>query len=208
MTKKKYYVVWKGRTPGIFNSWEECSAQVTGFNGAEYKSFENRSSAEAAFDGVYEDYKGKRIPNLSAETLTDIGQPVAESYCVDASCIGNPGLMEYRCVHTKSRKEIFHQGPFENGTNNIGEFLAIIHALALFRKRNWSHPVYTDSETAIQWVKGKKCKTQLPQDDKNRSIFELISRAEDWLKDNEYSNQILKWNTEAWGEIPADYGRK
>jgi ribonuclease HI len=208
MGNQKFYVVWKGRKTGIFPSWEECSTQVTGFNGAEYKSFENRSAAEAAYRGTYEDYKGKHIPNMSAQTLIDIGQPVAESYCVDASCIGNPGVMEYHGVHTTSRQELFHQGPFENGTNNIGEFLALVHALALFKKRGWTCPLYTDSETAMLWVKKKKCKTKLQEDDKNGVIFELIARAVDWLKKNEYETQILKWDTEAWGEIPADYGRK
>jgi ribonuclease HI len=208
MPKQKFYVVWKGRIPGIYSSWGECSAQVTGFNGAEYKSFENRSAAEAAYRGRYEDYKNKHIPNMSDQTLKNIGQPVAESYCVDASCIGNPGVMEYHGVHTTSGQELFHQGPFENGTNNIGEFLAIVHALAVFKKRGLNCPLYTDSETAMLWVKTKKCKTKLLQDDKNRPIFELIARAVDWLKKNEYDTQILKWDTEAWGEIPADYGRK
>jgi ribonuclease HI len=208
MGKQKYYVVWKGRKTGIFTTWEECSAQVTGFNGAEYKSFENREAAGAAYRETYEDYKGKHIPNMSDQTLIEIGQPIAESYCVDASCIGNPGVMEYHGVHTTSGQELFHQGPFENGTNNIGEFLAIVHALALFKKRGWNYPVYTDSETAMLWVKIKKCKTKLLQDDKNGPIFELIARAVDWLKKNEYDTQILKWDTEAWGEIPADYGRK
>ena len=208
MPKPKFYVVWKGRKTGIFSSWEECATQVTGFNGAEYKSFENRSTAEAAFSAPYEAYKGKHIPNLSTQTLVEIGEPIAESYCVDASCIGNPGILEYHGVHTTTRQELFHQGPFENGTNNIGEFLAIVHALALFKKRGWNYPIYTDSETAMLWVENKKCKTKLKQDDKNGPIFELIKRAEDWLKKNKYGTQILKWETEAWGEIPADYGRK
>jgi ribonuclease HI len=208
MPKQKFYVVWKGRKTGIFSSWEECSAQVTGFTGAEYKSFEDQSTAEVAFRTSYEDYKGKHIPNMSAEALKVIGLPIAESYSVDASCIGNPGLMEYHGVHTTSHQEIFHQGPFENGTNNIGEFLALVHALSLFKKRSWTYPIYTDSETAMVWVKNKKCKTKLPQDEKNGAIFELIARAEDWLINNEPINQILKWDTEAWGEIPADYGRK
>ena len=209
MPKPKFYVVWKGRKTGIFTSWQECSAQVTGFFGAEYKSFEIRSDAETAFHATYEDNKGgKHTPTMKAQTFIDIGQPIAESYCVDASCIGNPGLMEYYCVDTTSKQEIFHLGPFDNGTNNIGEFLAVVHALALFKKREWTQPLYTDSETAIIWVKKRRCKTKLPRDEKNDPIFDLISRAEDWLKKNEYETQILKWETEAWGEIPADYGRK
>jgi ribonuclease HI len=208
MPKQKYYVVWKGRKTGVFTTWQECSAQVTGFNGAEYKSFENREAAEAAFKSEYEEYKGIRVPTLSPAMLEIIDKPIEDSYCVDASCIGYPGPMEYKCVHTTTRQEIFHQGPFENGSNNIGEFLAIVHALALFKKRDISLPIYTDSEIALTWVKNKKCKTKLLQDDKNTPIFDLITRAEDWLNKNEYTNKLLKWDTNAWGEIPADYGRK
>ena len=208
MPKQKFYVVWKGRKTGVFTTWQECSAQVTGFNGAEYKSFENLEAAEIAFKSAYEEYKGIRVPTLSPAMLEIIGKPIEDSYCVDASCIGYPGPMEYKCVHTTTQQEIFHQGPFENGSNNIGEFLAIVHTLALFKKRDISLPIYTDSETALTWVKNKKCKTKLLQDDKNAPIFDLITRAEDWLNKNEYANKLLKWDTNAWGEIPADYGRK
>jgi len=208
MPKQKYYVVWKGRKPGVFTTWKECSAQVTGFNGAEYKSFEDREAAEYAFLSTYEEYKGIRVPTISPTMLVIIGKPVQDSYCVDASCVGNPGPVEYKCVHTTNGKLLFHQGPFENGSNNIGEFLAIVHALALFKKRNIYQPIYSDSETAITWVKNKKCKTRLHLDEKNRNIFDLIVRAENWLNSNEYPNEILKWDTNAWGEIPADFGRK
>ena len=181
---------------------------MTGFVEAEYKAFMNREAAEVAFHSSYEEFKGKRVPTLSQSMLDVIGKPVSDSYCVDASCIGNPGPMEYQCIHTASRKRIFRQGPYENGSNNIGEFLAIVHALALFTQRGDTLPIYTDSETALTWVKKKKCKTNLPKDAKNASIFELIKRAEDWLDQKTYPNQILKWNTNAWGEIPADFGRK
>ena len=61
---------------------------------------------------------------------------------------------------------------------------------------------------AISWVKQKKCKTKLVQSSKNKEIFDLIKRATDWLKNNDYKTTIVKWETKAWGEIPADYGRK
>jgi ribonuclease HI len=208
MPKPKFYVVWKGRKTGVFPSWKECSAQVLGFVGAEYKAFDSRAAAQVAFKSFYEDYKGKHVSNLPTQTLLTIGQPVPESYCVDAACKGVPGPMEYRCVHTTSRRELFRQGPYQNGTNNVGEFLAIVHTLAIFKKRGWAYPIYSDSKTAILWVKKKKCKTRLRRDDQNDPIFDLIARAEDWLVKNEYENQVLKWETEAWGEIPADYGRK
>ena len=119
---------------------------MSGFNGAEYKSFENRGQAEEAFRSAYENYKGKRVSTLSPEALAIIGKPLADSYSVDAACTGNPGPMEYRCVHTATGKQLFHQGPFENGSNNIGEFLAIVHALALFKQRGITAPIYSDSE--------------------------------------------------------------
>jgi ribonuclease HI len=205
---KKFYVVWKGRQTGIFTSWEECSAQVTGHPDAEYKTFYSQEAAEEAFRDEYKDYKGKRISSLSQQRLLEIGQPIPASYSVDASCIGNPGILEYRCVDNQTRREVFRQGPFENGTNNIGEFLGIVHALALFKKKGISLPIYSDSADAIGWVKDKRCKTRLARDERNSELFELIERAETWLRNNDYANDILKWETEAWGEIPADFGRK
>ncbi|HEY3342584.1 MAG TPA: ribonuclease H family protein [Anaerolineae bacterium] len=206
--KQKYYVVWKGRQPGIYTSWEECSAQVTGFAGQEYISFDSQAAAEKAYQSDYEDYKGQHVSGLSQERLLAIGKPILDSYAVDAACAGNPGPLEYRGVHTGTGKLIFKQGPYEHGTNNIGEFLAIVHALALFRQKGITQPIYSDSENAIGWVQERKCKTKLPPDERNAPLFELVARAEQWLAENEYANQILKWETEAWGEIPADFGRK
>ncbi|MCW8980269.1 MAG: ribonuclease H, partial [Altibacter sp.] len=68
--------------------------------------------------------------------------------------------------------------------------------------------IYTDSRIAMGWVKRKKCNTKLKQTAKNAYLFELVSRAEQWLKNNSYSTKIVKWETKAWGEIPADFGRK
>ena len=207
-SKQKFYVVWKGRKTGVFDSWEDCSAQVTGYADAEYKAFPSREAAEQAFRSQYEEYKGRHVSSLSQERLTEIGQPILASYSVDASCIGNPGILEYRCVDNQTGREVFRQGPFENGTNNIGEFLGIVHALALCKKKGIGLPIYSDSVDAIGWVKDKKCKTRLARDERNAELFRLIERAETWLRNNDYANEILKWETEAWGEIPADYGRK
>ena len=205
---KKFYVVWKGRKTGIFDRWEDCSAQVTGYPDAEYKSFPNREAAEKAFRSQYEEYKGKHISGLSQERLLEIGQPILSSYSVDAACSGNPGLLEYRCVDNQTRRELFKQGPFENGMNSVGEFLGIVHALALCKKNGLGLPIYSDSVNAINWIKSKQCKTRLARDEGNAELFNLIGRAETWLRNNDYANEILKWETEAWGEIPADYGRK
>ena len=120
---------------------------------------------------------------------------------------GNPGAMEYRGVHVASRQEIFHFGPMY-GTNNIGEFLAIVHGLALLKQKGFDMPIYSDSVNAINWIKQKKCKTKLPRDAKTEELFHLIERAEKWLRENTYTTRILKWETKQWGEIPADFGRK
>jgi ribonuclease HI len=206
--KQKYYVVWKGRKPGVFSTWVDCSAQVTGYPDAEYKSFNTFREARTAYQANYANYAGKHKTSLTQAQLRAYGQPIVPSYCVDAACSGNPGDLEYRCVDPKTGKVIFHQGPFAHGTNNIGEFLAIVHALAWMKKHKITFPIYSDSRNAIQWVRAKKCKTNLTRDAKNHELFDLIARAEDWLAKNTFTTKIIKWETEAWGEIPADFGRK
>jgi len=211
MAKNKFYVVWEGRTKGIFSSWEFCKKQIDGVEGAKYKGYPTEKEANQAFKNSYWQAVGKGSATqtaLSAGEKVLIGKPNLISIAVDAACSGNPGKMEYRGVETKTKKELFHQGPFEQGTNNIGEFLALVHGLAILKKHGSTLPVYSDSANAISWVKGKKCKTKLVENDKNEPIFDLIERAEKWLAENNYPNQILKWETKVWGEIPADFGRK
>lgn len=209
--KKKYYTVWKGHKTGVFETWNDCKAQITNYEGAQYKSFETFDAAKKALNGNYVDYIGKNksfSSTLSAEQLKKIGQPNYNSISVDAASSGNPGVMEYRGVDTKTKQQLFIQGPFEEGTNNIGEFLAIVHGLALLKKKNSNRIIYTDSKTAISWVKKKTCNTKLERNDKNKALFELVDRAITWLETNNYTTTIVKWETKAWGEIPADFGRK
>ena len=131
----------------------------------------------------------------------------AEALAVDAACSGNPGPMEYRGVYLKTGQEVFHYGPV-HGTNNIGEFLAIVHGLALLKQKDSAMTIYSDSRNAMLWVKNKKCKTKLERTAKTEQLFQLIERAELWLKENTHNIPLLKWETEKWGEIPADFGRK
>ncbi|WP_036157477.1 ribonuclease H1 domain-containing protein [Maribacter forsetii] len=211
MAKKgKFYVVWKGKKPGIFDSWKECKKSIANYAGAEYKSFESFDLAKKAYNGNYADFKGKKktTSTLSKEELAKIGLPNYHSISVDAASSGNPGVMEYQGVDTKTGKKLFKQGPFPQGTNNIGEFLALVHGLAFLKERNSDRIIYTDSRTAMSWVRKKKCNTKLTASAKNKNLFELINRAEDWLKKNQYTTVIVKWETKAWGEIPADFGRK
>ena len=207
MAKQKFYVVWQGRKPGIYTSWKECEAQVSGFENARYKAFDSMVEAEKAFSD--NPWKYFNIKKREPEQISfSVNQIIKESVAVDAACSGNPGKMEYRGVCVATGEEIFHFGPLEGGTNNIGEFLGIVHALALLKQQNNAIPVYSDSINAIKWVKKKKCNTKLKPTNENAYLFELISRAEKWLTENDYPNPIIKWETDKWGEIPADFGRK
>ena len=126
---------------------------------------------------------------------------------VDAGCSGNPGAMEYQGVYLGNEQRLFHYGPIP-GTNNIGEFLAIVHALALIKKNGWNMKVYSDSISGMAWVRNKRAKTTLKRDEQTAQVLDLVIRAENWLWQNPKHAEVLKWNTEEWGEIPADFGRK
>lgn len=207
MPKQKFYVVWKGRKPGIFTTWADAEQQVKGFVGAEFKSFGSLKEAEIAFRSRYEAYKGKSS-SLGKWKDSD-EKPILPSISVDAACNGSPGKMEYRGVDTESGKEIFRAGPYPDGTNNVGEFLAIVHALTWLTKHKKRLPIYSDSENGISWVYTGECKTKLKHTGKNAIIFTLIHSAENWLAENELDDEaVLKWDTEEWGENPADFGRK
>ena len=202
----KFYVVWQGRETGIFTSWEECKPHIEDYKGAQYKSFKTREEAEHAFAHSF-------YAAINKDKKTDVKKSptpffIKNSIAVDAACSGNPGDMEYRGVYVKTGQQIFIQGVYKEATNNIGEFLAIVHGLALLKKQGSNMPIYSDSVTAQAWVKAKKCKTKLERTAQNAPVFERIEAAERWLQQNTYSNPILKWDTPHWGEIPADFGRK
>lgn len=208
--KSKFYVVWKGKRPGIYETWKDCKSSIDGYKGALYKSFSTFAEAKKAYNGNYEDFKGKssKPKVLSEADKLKYGTPNYDSIAVDAASSGNPGKMEYRGVDTKSKKQLFHQGPFAEGTNNIGEFLALVHGLAFLKQHKSNRILYTDSRIAMGWVRKKNCNTKLKPSAKNKALFELVKRAENWLKQNDYNTPIVKWETKAWGEIPADFGRK
>ena len=203
MKKNKFYVVWVGNKTGIFKSWVECQLAVKNYKGSKYKSFIEKDKAEKAFLEGYETYYNKRKCSHYDESI-----PTNNAICVDAASSGNPGIMEYQGVDILTKKVLFKMGPYKNATNNIGEFLALVHGIAYLEKKKKSKIIYSDSKTAINWVKKKKCKTTLKKNSENKEVFELISRAIKWLNTNKYNVNILKWDTKLWGEIPADFGRK
>ena len=210
MAKQKYYVVWKGREIGVFENWDECKSHIEGYQGAVYKSFTTKEAAIDAFGSNSSLYIGKVIFNseLSEKELQKIGSPILESISVDGAWNTSTGLIEYQGVYTRNKEIVFKQGPFYDGTNNVAEFLAIVHALAYCKSKEILLPIYSDSKNAISWVNAKKARTKLLQTSRNSILFELMSRAESWLKENKYESAVLKWETKAWGENPADFNRK
>ena len=209
--KKRYYTVWKGVQPGVYDSWTDCQLQIKNYKGALYKSFASREEAEKALNSPAHHYVGPAA-RTKAETAPAPSQQLPENFnlnclAVDAACSGNLGPMEYRGVYLLTGQEVFHFGPV-HGTNNIGEFLAIVHGLALLKQKGSTMPIYSDSRNALGWVKKKKCKTTLARTPKTEQLFQLIERAENWLKNNTYTTPLLKWETDQWGEVPADFGRK
>ena len=207
----KYYVVWRGVQPGVYASWAECRAQVEGFDGALYKSFPSEAAARSALSDPPHLHIGAGKAAATKAKAQTSGAPcpeiVGDAWAVDAACSGNPGPMEYRCVDLADGKEVFHYGP-TFGTNNIGEFLAIVHALALMKQQGIRRTIYSDSRNAMNWVRGGHCKTRLPMSQKCATVHDLIVRAERWLAANPIDVPILKWQTDEWGEVPADFGRK
>lgn len=215
----KYYVVFKGHNPGVYDNWDEVNEQTKGFPGALFKGFSTSEEAAAAYrnytgaEDRNELYKliSSAIPSKETKdsgTLSDNPEIDPDAWAVDASCLGNPGKMEYRGVEVKTGKVIFQIGPFEDTTNNIGEYLALIHAMALMTKKGEYHNIYTDSVTALSWWRNKKIKTKLQQTPRNAKVFELLARASVWANTHRFPGKVIKWQTERWGEIPADYGRK
>lgn len=221
MAAKKYYVVWEGVKPGIYDNWAECQKQTSQYTGAKFKSYPTRAEAEAAFQAGWKGNWGAGAAGASGgagqKATGKGGSAISGNYAgvvnynsisVDVGTRGNPGPVEYKGVDTRTGEVIFEVGPISKGTNNLGEFLAIVHALALLKQTGSDKVVYSDSVNAINWVRKKEVATTLPRDASTAEIWALVDRAVGWLRSNSYETKILKWETKQWGEIKADYGRK
>lgn len=227
MPRARWYVVFAGREPGIYRDWEQCRAQVDGCSGAEYRSYASEAEAERAWveaggdpvplddadAGLADDpdpheLEAPRGNGAPAKGVRGEGPPPG-SIAVDAACSGNPGPMEYRGVEIDTGVQLFHVGPM-HGTNNIGEFLAIVHGLAWLAQHGRPGPLYSDSVIAIGWVGRRAAKTTLPRSTTTEQAWQLLARAQQWLRQGRPAAavEIRKWPTRQWGEIPADFGRK
>lgn len=216
--KKRFYVVWEGRNPGVYDDWDDALEQIEHFPGARYKGFDSPVAATEAFRAGMKESgelgalllgaRAERKKNTPDQDWRKFPEIDKTAWAVDASCMGNPGRMEYQGVDLNTGKTLFRIGPFEDATNNIGEFLAIVHALALMEQRGEKHLIYSDSRTAMAWVRRCQVRTTLKQTPRNARVFEMLTRAMKWLMTHSFRSRIVKWNTDNWGEIPADFGRK
>lgn len=212
-TRRKFYVVWNGHHTGVYDSWAECKLQIEGYPNARYKGFPSQEEAIAAYRG--DPAEEARLITAIAAHIDDhinyeaIPEIVTDSIAVDGACAGNPGMMEYRGVDVMTGAELFHVGPLPGGTNNIAEYLALVHAIAWLQQRGLDRmTIYTDSVTGLSWLRRRAANTTVTPNATNAKVMELVARANIWLKTHRYSNPVLKWQTEKWGEIPADFGRK
>lgn len=217
---KRYYVVFAGHNPGVYDDYNDAMEQVEGFENASFRAYDSPQEAAEAFrrSSYRRDSNelGAFLRKASDAALPKNGKPDyydfpeidLNGWAVDASCMGNPGVMEYRGVELMSGRELFRVGPFKKGTNNIGEFLAIVHALALMAQRGEQHTIYSDSVSGMAWVRNRRVKTNLPRNAETEPVFRLMERALIWLNTHQYNTKILKWDTDRWGEVPADFNRK
>ncbi|SDX33509.1 ribonuclease H [Paenibacillus sp. CF384] len=219
MAKQKFYVVWVGRKPGVYSNWSECQAQTSGFDDAKFKSYETKAAADEAYQGGWKKHWGQGSSSASSSSgqhfkrkssAVEAGNEEIDynSISVDVGTNGNPGPVEYKGVDTQTGEVIFAVGPVSKGTNNLGEFLAIVHGLAYLKKLGSNKTVYSDSMNALKWVRQKEVSSTLVRDASTAEIWGMVDRAVKWLQTNSYSNKVLKWQTKQWGEIKADYGRK
>lgn len=212
--KKKYYVVWVGHEPGIYHSWAECQLQIKNYPNARYKSFDNVHEATEAFRGDPSEQLSlirSIATHLDAPRGKDAPDYPLYGIAVDGACSGNPGVMEYRAVDIQTGREIFRRGADGKliGTNNIAEYLALIHIGALLLSQgNTTMPIYSDSRTAQGWVHRRHSKTKLERTPRTALVLDLLERADAWIATHTILNPIIKWDTDKWGEIPADFGRK
>ncbi len=215
MAYRKFYVVFKGKAPGLYDSWEECKAQIEGFPGAVYRAFQDQDEATEAFrrHDSGEDmaiYKAMRRRDAAVVNYEAFPEIRLDAIAVDASCPGNPGPVEYRGVRVGTGEQLFRVGPLQGGTNNIGEYLALVHVSAMLMKGgDTTTPIYSDSRTAIGWFMRGASNTKIRPSAANEALRQILARADAWRRVNRViPNPIFKWDTDRWGEIPADFGRK
>lgn len=156
----KFYAVAKGRSTGIFSSWNEAKTLVDGYTGAKYKSFPTRNEASEWLTNPTTTVIPKSVVNFgynpqAEPELTRVQHdPNSVVIYTDGSCIDQVGGWAYVIVDNATRKQIaydYGRVPVKRCTNNIAELYAIGKAIR-------SQPVgtkiqlFTDSKYSINSI--------------------------------------------------------
>jgi ribonuclease HI len=205
----KFYVVFRGRKAGVYATWEECRSQIEGVPGHSCKAYKSRCDAEDALRAG----SARAFEATRKERAAQVWRSKIPGACiaVDAACAGVPGPTEYRGVLLPECSEIFHSQLYARGTNNVGEFLAIVEGMRWLAERSFtSLPLYSDSQVGLGWVRAGKCNTHMASASPDLKM--AIEAADSWLRASPEAPKLVpmlrKWPTSEFGEIPADFGRK
>ncbi len=149
---KKFYVVRKGKTPGIYENWADCKAQVDGFSGADFKSFLTLEEAK-----VYYGHSTDGNPEkLDIEALDEIS---AIAY-VDGSYNVSTKEFSYGVVFIAKGKEIEFSQKGENEElalmrNVAGEIKGAEAAMRYALENQYKKlTIYHDYEGISKWCQG------------------------------------------------------
>jgi len=172
---KKFYVVWQGRTPGIYTDWNSCKAQVEKFAGAKYKAFPTQAEAQQAFAGGAASSsirstskssstvkKKPAVNGIKTYTAAEIdAMPLDVKIFTDGGCEPNPGqagsgMAIYRSENGKAHISELWYGLYNPmGTNNTAELNALYQALKMAKiesEQGKSVAIFCDSKYSIQCV--------------------------------------------------------
>lgn len=160
---KKVYAVRKGRTTGIFTSWDDCKAQVDGFPGAEYKSFADMNDAAV--------YLGISVPGEKTEEVFPEGVRAYVDGSYDASTgMFSCGVVMVRTdakgnVTTRELKESYYDEEASKQRNVAGEIMGAKTAIDFCLRHGIdSVSIYHDYEGIGKWADGLwKANNQLTQ---------------------------------------------
>jgi ribonuclease HI len=205
-----FYGVWAGRNPGVYDNWNDCKAQVDKFSGAKFSKLKATTKADALVEFNAANTGLGSIGSASSAPAKNGGKPIENVLTVDGA--SNGLVCEYQAVWYPSKEFAFASPVLQGGTNNIAEFLGLVSAIKYLQEKKLPLRVYTDSVTAMAWVRNKVANTTARNTGKaTEELDGMLADAEKYLRDNEHllnKLEVLKWETKDWGEIPADYGRK
>ena len=189
---KTYYVVHKGRVPGIYNNWIECKKQVEGYDGAIYKKFTNETEAQqflkVGFNGkkpravtIKENADKKNSDLIEEEENNDTDKIFIYT---DGSCIrhkNSNSTAGYGIYIPEKYVNVAKPLLNQKITNNRAELTAIIETIKYLDEEdlNKEIKIVTDSQYSIYLYTGtgeRYEKNGYKQDGKEVPNIDLIKK--------------------------------